>query len=197
MSKLLIILVVIFIGFATGTATAQNPHILVNAGEKQAVLDKIKQQVWAKSIFEEIQNEVNPYVERHVTNPDWILSRYLMNRIPGKRYTTVFADESGSRLIKWAGDAPVPTIRVSTYLRSPITEKGASYRKPTIDELIPNDTSRVMELLNPETGQKDWIDPQAYITDINGDINDLALESVGQRCFLPGTHCWPMPNRIT
>jgi len=177
MSKLLIILVVIFIGFSTRTTTAQNPHILVNAGEKQAVIDKIKQQVWAKSIFEEIQNEVNPYVERHVSNPEWILSRYLMNRVPGKRYTTVFADESGSRLIKWSGDAPVPTIRVSTYLRSPITEKGTSYRKPTIDELIPNDTSRVMQLLNPETGQKDWIDPQAYITDINGDINDLALDA--------------------
>ena len=177
MSKLLIILVIISLGFAIRTTTAQNPHILVNAGEKQAVLDKIKQQVWAKSIFEEIQNEVNPYVERHVTNPEWILSRYLMNRVPGKRYTTVFADESGSRLTKWSGDAPVPTIRVSTYLRSPITEKGASYRKPTIDELIPNDTSRVMQLLNPETGQKDWIDPQAYITDINGDINDLALDA--------------------
>jgi len=177
MSKLLIILVVIFIGFATRTTTAQNPHILINAGEKQAVLDKIKQQVWAKSIFEEIQNEVNPYVERHVTNPEWILSRYLMNRVPGKRYTTVYSDESGSRLIKWAGDAPVPTVKVNTYLRSPITEKGASYRKPTIDELIPNDTSRVMQLLNPETGQKDWIDPQAYITDINGDINDLALDA--------------------
>ena len=177
MSKLLIILVVIFLEFAVRTATAQNPHILVKAGDKQAVLDKIKKQVWAKSIFEEIQNEVNPYVERHVTNPVWILSRYLMNRVPGKRYTTVFSDESGSRLIKWAGDAPVPTVRVNTYLRSPITEKGASYRKPTIEELIPNDTSRVMQLLNPETGQKDWIDPQAYITDINGDINDLALEA--------------------
>src|SRR5665647_3411784 len=177
MNKLLIILIGISIGYAASTANAQNPHILVNAADKQAVLDKIKQQVWAKSIFEEIQNEVNPYVERHVTNPDWILSRYLMNRVPGKRYTTVYSDESGSRLIKWAGDAPVPTVRVSTYLRSPITEKGASYRKPSIEELIPNDTSRVMQLLNPETSQKKWIDPQAFITDINGDINDLALDA--------------------
>ncbi|NEW83769.1 MAG: hypothetical protein GZ094_15575 [Mariniphaga sp.] len=177
MSKLLIILVVISLGFATRTATAQNPHILVNAGDRQTVLDKVKQQVWAKSIFEEIQKEVNPYVERHTTNPDWILSRYLMNRVPGKRYTTVYADESGSRLIKWEGDAPVPTVRVNTYLRSPITEKGTSYRKPTIEELVPNDTSSVMLLFNPETGTKDWTDPQAYTTAINGDINDLALDA--------------------
>ena len=177
MSKLLITLVIIFLTLTVITTTAQNPHILVNAGDKQSVLEKVKQQVWAKSIFEEIQNEVNPYVERHTTNPDWILSRYLMNRVPGKRYTTVYSDESGSKLIKWAGDAPVPTVRVSTYLRTPITEKGTSYRKPAIEELIPNDTSRVMQLLNPETGQKEWIDPAEYITIINGEINNLALDA--------------------
>jgi len=177
MSKLLITLVIIFLTLTVITTTAQNPHILVNAGDKQSVLEKVKQQVWAKSIFEEIQNEVNPYVERHTTNPDWILSRYLMNRVPGKRYTTVYSDESGSKLNKWSGDAPVPTVRVSTYLRTPITEKGTSYRKPTIEELIPNDTSRVMQLLNPETGQKEWIDPAEYITIINGEINNLALDA--------------------
>ncbi len=156
---------------------AQNPHILVENADKKTVLDKIGQQVWAKSIFEEIKNEVTPYVERHKTDPQWILSRYLMNRVPGKRYTTVYSDDSGSKLIRWSGDAPVPTIRVSTYLRSPITEKGTSYHKPSIDELVPNDTSFVMHLFNPETGQKEWIDPQAYITDLNGDINNLALEA--------------------
>ena len=157
--------------------SAQYPHILVNDKDKKTVLDKIDQQVWAKSIFKEIWNEVTPYVERHTTDPQWILSRYLMNRVPGKRYTTVYSDDSGSKLIRWSGDAPVPTIRVSTYLRSPITEKGASYHKPSIEELVPNDTSFVMHLFNPETGKKDWIDPQAYIADINGDINDLALDA--------------------
>jgi hypothetical protein len=164
--------------YLTGNLTfAQYPHILVNAGDKQAVLDKVKQQAWAKSIFEKIDQEVGPYVERHQTNPQWILSRYLMNRIPGKRYTTVYADPAGQHLIGWSGDAPNPTVRVNTYLRSPITEKGNLYRKPAIGDLIPNDTSGVMNLLNPETGHKDWIDPQAYITEINGDINNLALDA--------------------
>ena len=156
---------------------AQNPHILVENADKKTVLDKMGQQVWAKSIFKEIWNEVTPYVERHKTDPQWILSRYLMNRVPGKRYTTVYSDDSGSGLIRWSGDAPVPTVRVSTYLRTPITEKGTSYRKPTIEELIPNDTSRVMNLFNPETGKKEWIDPQAFITGINGEINDLAMDA--------------------
>jgi hypothetical protein len=100
-----------------------------------------------------------------------------MNRVPGKRFTKVYSDNSGQSLVKWEGDAPVPTIRVNTYLRSPITEKGTSYRKPSIEELIPNDTARLMSLFNPETNQKEWTDPQAYITSINGDINNLALDA--------------------
>ena len=100
-----------------------------------------------------------------------------MNRIPGKHYTKVYADNSGSRLIQWTGNAPYPTVRVSTYLRAPITPKGTAYRSPAIEELVPNDTSSVMQLFNPETGQKEWIDPQAYISDINGKINTLALDA--------------------
>jgi hypothetical protein len=150
---------------------------LVTNGDKADVLNKIQQQAWAKSIFSEMQEEVAPYVERHQTDPQWILSRYLMNRVPGKRYTKVYSDNSGQGLVKWEGDAPVPTVRVNTYLRSPITEKGTSYRKPSIEELIPNDTARLMNLFNPETNQKEWTDPQAYITSINGDINNLALDA--------------------
>jgi hypothetical protein len=158
-------------------STAQNPHILVNSGDKASVLQKIEQQAWAKSIYNEMQKEVTPYADRHQTDPQWILSRYLMNRVPGKRYTKVYSDDSGSRLVKWEGDAPVPTVRVNTYLRAPITEKGTSYRKPTIEELVPNDTAKLMNLFNPETGQKEWTDPQAYITSINGEINELALDA--------------------
>ena len=156
---------------------AQSPHILVNDDDKQAVLEKVQQQKWAASIFEEMEKEVSVYADRHQTDPQWILSRYLMNRVPGKRYKRVYSDDSGQNLVKWEGDAPVPTVRINTYLRSPITEKGTSYRKPTIEELVPNDTSRVMFLFNPENNQKEWVDPQAYITSINGEINNLALDA--------------------
>ncbi len=85
---------------------AQNPHILVNRSDKEVVLKKIEQQGWAKSIYSDIENKVTPYVDRHQTDPQWILSRYLMNRVPGKRYTKVYADNNGLKLIKWEGDAP-------------------------------------------------------------------------------------------
>ncbi len=53
--------------------------------------------------------KVTPYVERHKTDPEWILSRYLMNRVPGKRYTRFISDGDGTELIGYAGDAPYPT----------------------------------------------------------------------------------------
>ena len=154
-----------------------HPHILVNDSDRQLVLNKIDQQPWASSIFKEIVANISPYVERHITDPEWILSRYLMNRIPGKRYTRVYSDNQGSRLVRWEGDAPVPTVRVSTHLRTPTTPSGASFRRPRIGELVPYDTARVMYLTNNETGQKEWVAPQAMITDINGQINDLALDA--------------------
>lgn len=161
----------------TLSAQENYPHILVNDNDKQIVLEKVKQQAWARAIFDDFKKNVSVYVDRHQTDKNWILSRYLMNRIPGKRYTTVYSDQAGLGLVRWTGDAPVPTVRVSTYLRSPITEKGTSYRKPALEELVPNDTSRLMHLYNPETKQKEWVDPQDFITEINGDINDLVLQA--------------------
>ena len=123
-SKVKLALMLAFLICSRFSGFAQNPHILVNDADKQAVLNKIKEQVWAKNILEEISQSVTPYVERHATDPQWILSRYLMNRIPGKHYTRVFADDAGSKLTSWTGNAPFPTVRVSTYLRAPITVKG-------------------------------------------------------------------------
>ena len=124
-----------------------------------------------------MDKKVATYVNRHQSDPQWILSRYLMNRAPGKHYTKVYADEQGQKLIKWEGDAPIPTVRINSYLRSPITEKGTSYRKPSLEELVPNDTSTVMNLFNPESGKKEWVDPQAYVTTINQEFNELALDA--------------------
>ena len=156
---------------------AQNPHILVNDADKQSVIKKVQTQEWARTILDKISKRVTPYAERHATDPEWILSRYQMNRIPGKHYTRVFSDNGGMRLVNWTGNAPNPTVRVSTYLRTPITEKGTPYRRPLLEELVPNDTSRVMEAFNPETGKKDWIDPEAFYAGINAEINALALDA--------------------
>jgi hypothetical protein len=177
--KVILFVSLIFVNCLISKVLAQDPHphILVRYDERNGILKKINEQDWAKKVLTDIKEQVTPYIERHQNDPDWILSRYLMNRVPGKHYTQAFSDNSGSRLIRWAGDAPVPTVRVSSHLRVPVTPAGGSYRKPSIEELVPYDTAKLMHLLNLETNQQEWIDPQAFIGDINGDINDLALDA--------------------
>jgi len=154
-----------------------HPHILVNPEDRSKVLDKIAKQKWAESIFTGFSERITPYVERHKSDPEWILSRYLMNRVPGKRYTRAISDGRGMQLIRHEGDAPVPTVRVSPHIRGPVTPSGASYRRPSIEELIPYDTARLMNLVNTETNQKELINPQAFVGDINGEINSLAFNA--------------------
>ena len=96
-----------------------HPHILVSPDDKAVILAKIEKQEWAKSFYTEMEKKVTPYVERHKTNPEWILSRYLMNRIPGKRYTNFFSDAEGTAMVSYSGDAPFPTVRVSTHKKAP------------------------------------------------------------------------------
>lgn len=175
--KHLFILFTLYLGVSQSVCAQNYPSILVKDENKSLVLTKIKEQPWAKTIFEKTKEEVDFYVNQHINNPSWILDRYLMNRVPGKRYTHFISDQDGTQLIAYEGDAPVPTVRVSPHKRAPVTPDGTFYVAPEIKDLIPNDTSLTMTLRNPTTNQYERIDPQSYVNKINTSINRLALQS--------------------
>jgi hypothetical protein len=159
-------------------AICQHPHILVRPEDKEAILNKINTQAWAKKAYENMVNQVDPYVQRHKTDPEWMPSRYLMNRVPGKRYTRFFSDEDGTALVRYAGDAPVPTVRVTPHKRPPITKDGYTYKLPALEELVPYDTSMTMLLQsNAPGGKKERVNPQTFVEAINGNINQLVLDA--------------------
>jgi len=157
-------------------AQSTHPRILVKPSDKEIILQKMDQQLWAKSIYDSMVSKLQPYVDRHQSDPEWILSRYLMNWAPGKRYTQFFSDEDGTKLIDWLGDAPVPTVRVTTHKRGPVSKNGYAFRVPSIDNLIPYDTTYMMRL-QTDANEWEWTDPQSIIGSINGRINQLALEA--------------------
>ena len=155
-----------------------HPHILVKPGDKAIVLEKINKQSWAKSVFNNMVKSVQPYMDKHKADTGWILSRYLMNRVAGKHYTKFYSDENGSALVNYGGDAPLPTVRVSPHKRPPITKDGYSYKMPTLEELVPYDTSMKLFLQsNAPGGKKEWTDPGTFVEGINGKINELALNA--------------------
>lgn len=159
-------------------AQKMHPHLLVRPSDKQAILEKIRDQPWAAQVYQSIVKGVTPYVEQHERDSTWILSRYLMNRVAGKRYTTFYSDRGGAKLTGYGGDAPVPTVRVSPNKRGPITPDGHAYRLPSIGQLTPGDTSMLMRLQRnaPDSG---WVltDPKSFVGTLNGKINQLALDA--------------------
>ncbi len=177
MKKLAFATILLLFSFQFMHAGNGYPRLLVTNDDKEAVLQKIEKHPWAETIYREMFERVDPYVRRHADDPEWILSRYLMNRVEGKRYTHAYDNGDGHYLVSYSGDAPVPTVRVSSHKRSPLTASGAGYRCPSLEEVIPYDTARYIWALNPETNEKDYIDPQSFISDINGRINQLALQA--------------------
>ena len=168
----------LFLGTVIYAQQQQHPHIMVNAGDKPAILEKIARQPWAKKVVEEMEQKVAAYVTRHKTDPEWILSRYIMNRAPGKRYTDFYSDEDGTELVRYSGDAPYPTVRVSSHKRAPTTSDGYAYKAPTIAELVPYDTSMTMLLQSTAPGgKKERTNPQTLVEKLNGQINQLVLDA--------------------
>ncbi len=177
-TSLLILFIILQITCIQANAQSEHPHILVKPADKAFILQKIEKETWAKKVYDDIVEKVTPYVERHKTDPEWILSRYLMNRIHGKRYTRFISDDDGTELVGYDGDAPYPTVRVSPHKRPPITADNYSYRFPSIEELVPNDTSMKMLLQrNAPDKKKEWVNPQSFVEKINGNINQLALDA--------------------
>jgi hypothetical protein len=181
-NKMIGVAFVFFLAIATVAAQSNieqsHPHILVNSSDKEKILKKAAQHEWARTVYAEMKKQLSPYVERHLKDPEWILSRYLMNRIPGKRYTDFVSDADGTKLIAYSGDAPFPTVRVAPHKRPPISKDGYTYKQPSIEELLPHDTSMQMYLtVNSPDRRKEWADPQTFVDNINQKINELALDA--------------------
>lgn len=159
---------------------AQNTHprLLVFDHDKSKIIQKIEDKEWAAEIFPKILANVTPYAERHITDPEWILSRYQMNWKPGSYYTTHISDPEGTELIERSGNAPFPTVRVTTHKRPPVAPDGYRYRLPSLEEITPYDTDSLW-LMQTTGPSGDWSpgEPRLLTGNINKAINERAAES--------------------
>lgn len=159
------------------TFSQNHPRILVNEEDRDSIVSSIEEHKWARVIYDSIKEKTDIYVDRHKNDSSWILDRYLLNRIPGKYYIDFISDSDGTSLVDYEGNAPFPTVRISSHKRLPVTSQGSPYIKPSLEELIPRDTSKRMRLFNPDLKTYEFVDPQNYIGKINEDINKLAFNS--------------------
>lgn len=128
--KLFVFFSVLAMQHAT-TAFAQqlgvHPNLFATKEDRANILAKVKNEAWAKTSWENIQSEINPYVERHINNPEWIVSRLAMYWKEGERYTQCYIKKQD-----WdygEGNAPIPTVRLpgmrtwNDYLNVPLEDR--------------------------------------------------------------------------
>jgi hypothetical protein len=99
---------------ATSNIFSQNiekhPRIFADNGDRQELLFKIENQDWAKNSWNTLLEEIDPYVNRHENNPEWIVSRLAMYWKKGAHFTQCYIKKQN-----WdygEGNAPLPTVRL-------------------------------------------------------------------------------------
>ncbi len=126
--KLLITIVLIGLSFIIKDVIAQDhPCLFTKNSDREKVLSKISEYDWAKESWEKIKEEIDPYVDRHKTDPEWIVSRLAMYWKDGERYTQCYIKKQN-----WdygEGNAPVPTLRLpgmrtwNNYVNVPLEDR--------------------------------------------------------------------------
>jgi len=112
-----------------GVVADDRPMILVDS-TREALQGKIESEAWAQTIYDGIVRSVQPYVDRHKTEPEWIVSRLQMHW--KTRYARTFVN--GQVWSHGEGRAPVPTVRFAGG-----RDWAVPYATPKLEDIRPYD----------------------------------------------------------
>jgi hypothetical protein len=107
-----------------------HPRVFATGQDREALRKKVQDVSWARSMYAELKGEVDPLLQRTLTDRGFVVSRLQMNWDEGSRYTNFYTE--GNFVTRREGDAPFPTVRV-TYARA---ATGSTPLAP-IDKIIP------------------------------------------------------------
>lgn len=154
--------------------SGEHPRYLGRNITKASIQKMIAEEEWAREVFDKTKQSIEPYVNRHQTNPEWIVSRLQM----------YWKTKSDAVFIKGGvydhaeGEAPVPTVKF------PGTRDNVSvYAAPMLDSILPYmDDPRGVYLVNKSRpGQPmEWADISKtgrIIESINTQIMGMAYNA--------------------
>ena len=104
------------------------PRLYVTKDGKKDLEKTIKKETWAQDVLKGIHDRIEGYVDRHVTDQEWIVSRLQMYW--KTKATNVYVN--GVDYSHADGEAPVPTVRFTGSRNS-----ATSFGKPDLDEIMP------------------------------------------------------------
>ena len=176
--------------FFTGYLSAQNtetakiplpenlkqgyPRLYITDSEKKGLLKTIQKEAWAKDVLKGIHERIDVHVERHVTDPEWMVSRLQMYW--KTKSTKVYVN--GIYYSHADGEAPVPTVRYSGS-----RDYTTPYGKPKLEDVMPYmDDPRGLYLPNKSKDGKpfEWAEISKtgrIVYSINQEIIDLARDA--------------------
>lgn len=128
------------------------PRLYIKQSEKKNLQKTIQKEQWAKDILEGIHERIDGRVERHLTDPEWMVSRLMMYW--KTKATNVYIN--GIYYSHADGEAPVPTVRF-TGSRDYTT----NYAMPELEDILPYmDDERGLYLRNrtKEGEPLEWVE---------------------------------------
>lgn len=87
-----------------------HPRIYASKEDRSQLVHKIENQSWAKQSWNSLLEDIEVHVNRHITDPEWMVSRLAMYWKEGAHYTQCYIKNQN-----WdygEGNAPVPTVRL-------------------------------------------------------------------------------------
>ena len=142
--KNILVIFIFWMGCMLAVQAQQHPCVYVSPSDKVTVRQKVKNEPWAGEAFAAIRSKVEKYVDRHQTDPEWIISRLAMYWKEGERYTQCYLKKQNWD--RGEGNAPVPTVRM------PGMRTWNKYANVPLEQRIPyNETGDMLGInkLNP------------------------------------------------
>ena len=127
------------------------PRLYVTQAEKAKLENTIQEEEWAQDVLAGIHKRIDEHVERHVDDPEWMVSRlqmYWKTKASNVYINGVYYSHAD-------GEAPVPTVRF-TGSRDYTT----NYAMPELEDIIPYmDDERGLYLRNKskEGNPLEWV----------------------------------------
>lgn len=122
-----LVCIVLCLCACAGILAQGHPRIYASASDKEAIRKKIADEEWAGNVYSRLKEKIDPYVERHLNDPEWIVSRLAMYWKDGERYTQCYLKKQNWE--RGEGNAPVPTVRMpgmrtwNRYVNVPLEER--------------------------------------------------------------------------
>lgn len=104
------------------------PRLHITQSGKKGLEKTIKKETWAQDVLKGIHKNIDEYVEQHVEDPEWMVSRLQMYW--KTKSTNIYIN--GINYSHADGEAPVPTVRLCGS-----RDYTTPYGKPKLEDVLP------------------------------------------------------------